>query len=107
VRPVRRRFARAAPKVFQELRVADDPYASLKLRLDESHRWPGVYTFKFIMKAELLPSFVVLFEGHKYTTRASEAGRHVAITAELFMESSDEVIELYRKAAGFTGVIAL
>lgn len=87
--------------------MADDPYASLKLRLDESHRWPGVYTFKFIMKAELVSSFVVLLEGHRYTTRPSAAGRHVAITAELFMESSDEVIALYRKAAEFTGVIAL
>lgn len=87
--------------------MADDPYASLKLRLDEAHRWPGVYTFKFIMKAELVPTFVVLLEGHHYTTRESAAGRHVAITAELFMESSDEVIELYRRAAEFAGVIAL
>lgn len=87
--------------------MADDPYASLKLRLDESHRWPGVYTFKFIMRSELVPSFVVVLEGHKYTTRSSAEGRHVAITAELFMESSDEVIALYRKAAEFAGVIAL
>jgi len=87
--------------------VADDPYESLKLRLDESHRWPGVYTFKFIMKAELVPSFVVLLEGRKYTTRSSAEGRHIAITAELFMESSEEVIALYRKAAEFAGVIAL
>lgn len=85
----------------------DDPYASLKARLDEGHVWPGVYTFKFIMKNELLPQFVAILEGHRYTTRLSAAGRHVAVTAELFMESSDEVIALYRRAAGFEGVIAL
>ena len=87
--------------------MLEDPYASLKLRLDEEHAWPGVYTFKFIMKAELVPSFVVVLEGHKYTTRSSAEGRHIAITAELFMESSNEVIALYRKAAEFAGVIAL
>ena len=87
--------------------MPDDPYASLKLRLDEEHRWPGVYTFKFIMKAELLAGFTVILEGHKYTTRHSAEGRHVAVTAELFMESSDEVIALYRKAAEFAGVISL
>ena len=87
--------------------MAEDPYASLKLRLDEEHAWPGVYTFKFIMRAEILEAFAVILEGHKYTKRHSAEGRHVAITAELFMESSDEVIALYRKAAGFAGVISL
>lgn len=87
--------------------MSDDPYASLKMRLDEEHRWPGVYTFKFIMRAEIVPTFSVVLEGHRYTTRHSAEGRHVAITAELFMESSDEVIALYRKAAEFTGVISL
>lgn len=84
-----------------------DPYASLKARLDEEHVWPGIFVFKFIMKAELVAGFVGILAGHKYTTRNSAAGRHVAITAELFMESSDEVIALYRKAAEFPGVIAL
>lgn len=84
-----------------------DPYASLKARLDEVHVWPGVYTFKFIMKSELVPGFVPILEGHRYTQRPSAEGRHVAITVELFMESSDEVIALYRTAARFPGVIAL
>ena len=87
--------------------MAEDPYASLKLRLDEAHVWPGVYTCKFIMKRELEREFVAILAGHRYTTRASAAGRHIAITAELFMESSDEVIALYRRAAVFPGVISL
>jgi putative lipoic acid-binding regulatory protein len=84
-----------------------DPFASLKLRLDEEHAWPCVYTFKFIMRTELVPTFTAILAGHNYTTRHSAAGRHVAITAELFMESSDEVIDLYRRAAEFEGVISL
>jgi hypothetical protein len=87
--------------------VSEDPYASLKTRLDECHVWPGVYTFKFIMKAELAEPFSAIFAGHRFTTRPSAAGRHVAITAELFLESSDEVIAVYRRAATFPGVIAL
>ncbi|MBM4014032.1 MAG: DUF493 domain-containing protein [Planctomycetes bacterium] len=85
-----------------------DPYASLQSKLDEVVVWPSVYTFKFIMKTELVARFVVLLEGHTYTTRASGEGRHTAVTAELFMESSTEVIALYRRAAEqFPGVIAL
>src|SRR5262245_11356489 len=87
--------------------VADDPYGSLKARLDEVHRWPCVYTFKFIMKKERLEGFVPIFEGHRYTTRDSAAGRHVAVTAELFVETSDEVIAIYRAAAKHEGVIPL
>ena len=87
--------------------MTEDPYASLKIRLDEVHVWPGVYTFKFIMKAELATSFTAILAGHRYTTRPSAEGRHVAITAELFMESSEEVIAVYRRAAEFPGVIAL
>lgn len=85
----------------------DDPYASLRAKLDEGIVWPSVYTFKFIMKTEQVASFVTLLEGHRYTTRASGEGRHTAITAELFMETSDEVIALYRRAAQFPGVISL
>jgi hypothetical protein len=85
----------------------EDAFSSLKARLDETHVWPGVYTFKFIMKAELEPEFVTILTGHRYTTRRSVAGRHVSVTAELFMTSSDEVIALYRRAAEFQGVISL
>ncbi len=88
-------------------RSAADPYASLQARLDEQHVWPGVYTFKFIMKTELVGSFVTILGDHHFTQRQSGAGRHVAITAELFMESSREVIALYRRAAEFPGVLSL
>jgi hypothetical protein len=85
-----------------------DPYASLQARLDEQVVWPSVHTFKFIMKTESLARFVQLLEGHHYTTRASAQGRHTAVTAELFMASSAEVIALYRIAAEkFPDVIAL
>jgi len=84
-----------------------DPYASLQARLDEQMVWPSVYTFKFIMRSEQVAGFSALLEGHSFTTRPSAQGRHVAITAELFMESSREVIALYRRAAEFKGVIAL
>ena len=87
--------------------MSEDPYASLQARLDESCVWPGIYTFKFIMKTEVVAGFSTLLAGHRYTTRASGEGRHTAVTAELFMESSAEVIAIYRKAAQFPGVIAL
>ncbi len=84
-----------------------DPYASLQARLAEQVVWPSVYTFKFIMKTELVGEFSLILAGHAFTTRASGAGRHTSITAELFMESSEEVIALYRRAAEFPGVISL
>lgn len=86
---------------------AADPYASLQAKLDEQVVWPSVYTFKFIMKTELVGEFSALLAGHSFTTRASGEGRHTAITAELFMESSAEVIALYRRAARFPGIISL
>ena len=96
-----------APTELTRVDVPSDPYASLKTRLDEEHVWHGLYTFKFIMKSELAERFVTILAGHPYTTRKSAEGRHVAITAELFLESSAEVIALYRRAAEFQGVIAL
>jgi putative lipoic acid-binding regulatory protein len=90
-----------------ERAVPVDPYESLKVRLDEFHVFPTVYTFKFVMKVELVEQFVPLLAGWKYSVRNSAAGRHVSITADLPMASSDDVIALYRRAATIEGVISL
>ena len=75
-----------------------DPFASLQARLDETHEFPGAYMFKFIVKVEHVERFVILFGGAKHTARHSASGRHVALTAELHVTSSSEVIALYRRA---------
>lgn len=85
----------------------DDCYATLQTRLDETTVWPSLYTFKFIMKSDLVASFVAILDGHPYTARSSAEGRHTAITADIFMDSSASVIALYRRAAKFPGVISL
>jgi putative lipoic acid-binding regulatory protein len=80
---------------------------ALQSRLDESFKWPCLYVFKFIVGRERVEDVAALFPGVEIRTRDSRNGRYVGVTAEVTMESSSEVIRVYREAARIEGIIAL
>ena len=80
---------------------------SLRVRLDEVHRWPSQFTYKFIMPQEVVPSFVPILGDRPYTTRQSNRGNYTSITVEVEAQSSEQVVELYVAASRIEKVIAL
>ncbi len=79
----------------------------LQVRLDEYHQWPFRFMFKFIVPRERAAELTAFFGERPFTTRESKNGRFVSFTAEIEMQSSEEVIVLYREAGKIEGLIAL
>ncbi len=85
----------------------EESLRSLQVKLDEYHRWPCQFTFKFIVPREKAAELMDFFAERPFTTRASKNGKYVSFTAEIEMQSSEEVIIFYREAGKIEGIIAL
>tara|TARA_R110000868_G_scaffold143075_20_gene360831 strand:- start:2516 stop:2764 length:249 start_codon:yes stop_codon:yes gene_type:complete len=78
----------------------------LKELLDNEHVWPSHYTFKFIVSAEKLGEVVEIL-GEGVVVKESSKGKYVSVTLHKLMDSSEAIIELYKKVATVEGVISL
>jgi len=85
----------------------DTDWERFKARLDEHHAWPCTYVFKFIVPRARIGAMLRLLADRDFTSRDSERGRYVAVTARVAVESADEVVAVYREAARIEGLIAL
>lgn len=82
--------------------------SSFKERLDGYYDWPSPYLFKFIAPRERLDDVLALFgDEAEVSTRESERGNYVSVTAEIEMEGSDAVIAVYQEAGEIEGVMPL
>lgn len=82
--------------------------STFKLRLDQYYDWPCSYLFKFIAPQEKLSAVVGLFADETdVRTRRSKKGNYVSVTAEVEMESSEAVVDVYRRAGEIGGVMPL
>ncbi len=82
-------------------------YASLKQKLDEQFAWPMLYMFKFIVPEANKDKVIMLFNKHDVSSRNSKNGNYVSLTIQMFMMSSEDVIDVYKKASTIEGLIAL
>ena len=80
---------------------------SFRTKLDQHHRWPTLYVFKFIVPKIKVEELKSLFPQFETSEKASTKGNYVSITMSVNMPSSDAVIEVYQQAATVEGVIAL
>jgi uncharacterized protein len=87
--------------------MKEESLRSLQTKLDEYHQWPCRFMFKFIVPLDKADEMIAFFAGRLFTTRSSKNGKYVSFTAELEMQSSEEVIALYREAGKIEGIIAL
>ncbi len=85
----------------------EESLRSLQIKLDEYHQWPCRFMFKFIVPQEKAADLETFFAERPFTTRISKNGRYVSFTAEIEMQSSEEVIVFYREAGRIEGLIAL
>lgn len=69
--------------------------------------WPAGYLFKFIVPADKTEDIINILPKGDLSTRESGQGKYVSVTSYAELDSGDEVIEIYQKAARVEGVIAL
>lgn len=85
-------------------------YRNLEVKLEEHHKFPSTYMFKFIVpnsvksqaQAEALFSDKAVI-----TTRESKTGKYISVTAKEIIFRSAEVIIVYRSAEKIEGLISL
>jgi len=76
--------------------------------LNETHQWPVVFAFKFIVPAASGDALKALLpECVKIETRPSAEGKYHAFTFHIPVGSADEVLEIYSRVRQIQGVIAL
>ena len=90
---------------------SDEFYSRFYSQLEKSQSWPGTYMFKFIVKTEnpQVDNLKALFNAKekKVSLVASSKKKFQSLTITLEMNSPDEVITIYKKAAELKDVIKL
>lgn len=90
----------------------DEKYIErVKRTLDETHDWPAVFMFKFIVPSsnEKIAEVEALFNAHTAEIRMKQSrnGKYTSITAREVMTDAHSVLECYDKASKIDGLIAL
>ncbi|MGA7307139.1 MAG: DUF493 family protein [Rhodothermales bacterium] len=78
-----------------------------KRLLDEQNDWPAEFIFKFIVPKDQLSALEKILDGYTLSTRQSRNGNYLAITLSPVMNSSDDVIRIYRQASEIKGIVSL
>ena len=76
-------------------------------KLEGTHQFPDSYTFKFIVKPEHKEKVENLVAGADIKLKPSSGNKYVSITITANMNSSKEVVDVYKKAHTIEGIIAL
>ncbi|MGQ1908271.1 hypothetical protein ACT3CE_00650 [Marinifilum sp. RC60d5] len=87
-----------------------EKYNRIKQQLFESTKWPSLYMFKFIVpnNEDKINAVKNLFPTDtKFTYKTSKDIRYIGITVKKVMNSADDVVEIYARAQGIKGIMAL
>ncbi len=76
-------------------------------KLEGTHQFPDSYTFKFIVKPEYKAQVESLLPGAEVKLKASSGNKYVSVTLSRMMQSSRDVIQVYKEANKIEGIIAL
>ncbi len=88
----------------------DDQLDRLRKRLNEIHRWPSIYMFKFILPSdqERITALKLIFgESAEFKERLSEKGNYTSVTVREMMLDADSIFDRYTKASTIEGIISL
>jgi len=89
----------------------ESDYERIKRTLDETHVWPAVFLFKFIVPSDIekIARVEALFNSETAEIKRTESrnGKYTSVSAREAMTSSESVLECYKKASEIEGLIAL
>ncbi len=82
-------------------------FEDFKKKLDNEHKWPTTYMFKFIVPSAKFSELKAIFPQESLNLKSSKNGKYTSFTLNKYIKSSDEIIEIYFKAQKIKGLIAL
>lgn len=85
-----------------------DKQEKFRQLLEDGHTWPCFYDFKFIVPSGQLSILKALFEENvEFKERPSSEGKYTSLSVRAFLQSPEEVIEIYQKVSVIKGIISL
>ena len=81
--------------------------AAFKEKLENNHDFPGLYIFKFIVKPEHQKEVESLVSNAEIKLKPSSGNKYVSVTINARMQTSQEVVEIYKEANKIKGIISL
>lgn len=82
-------------------------FISFREKLEKHYAWPSLYVFKFIVPTGQEDQVKNLFPLHLASEKLSSQGKYTSVTIQAMMQSSDAVIEMYKRASQIEGIVAL
>lgn len=79
----------------------------LQTLLDEQMNWPDNYTFKFVVKSDSKHHVKALFKEDSIREKPSRNGNYTSITCVKVIESTEQVLEVYKLASKIEGIFSL
>lgn len=76
-------------------------------KLEGTHEFPDNYTFKFIVKPEHQKKVESLVPDAEIKLKPSSGNKYVSVTLSKKMNTSQEVVDVYKQANKIEGIIAL
>jgi hypothetical protein len=80
--------------------------ATFKEKLETSGEFPMLYMFKFIVPMGSEHEVGALFPKNEMVVKPSSGGKYVSTTIQAMMDSADQIIHIYERAAVIEGVIS-
>ena len=87
--------------------MAGTDYKNLEKVLDEQLDWPSEYLFKFIVPRAKKDELAAVIPADDITFRESKNGSYFSLTVRILMQSSSDVIALYKKTEQIQGVMIM
>ena len=98
------------PLYTRKIGMNEDRLNELRQRLNETHKWPSMYMFKFILpndEQKIGQLKRIFSEDVQFNSRLSSNGKYTSITVREIMLNSDAVFDRYLKAASIEGILSL
>ena len=84
-----------------------ESFDAFKEKLDNEYSWPATYMFKFVVPTATSIEVTALFPKDSLDTKPSKNGKYLALTMKRLVNSSAEVVEVYKSVSSIKGLIAL
>jgi len=81
--------------------------AAFKEQLESSGEFPMLYMFKFIVPMGNEHEVGALFPKNEMVLKPSSGGKYVSTTIQVMMDSAEQIISIYERAAKIEGVISI
>lgn len=79
----------------------------LRLVLDETVEFPTEYLFKFIVPKAEVHHVIALLDGLDIEEKSSSNGNYISVSARKTFDTSEEIINIYKKVSTIKGLLAL